>query len=83
MPLAMPISKRPTYKAAMLVVVIMITFDTIHTTLAVHRVVLRDMTPAMGPAMEELRKAPSVMSEEMSCCRSVEMFHPPGTLTSS
>jgi hypothetical protein len=61
----------------------MITLDTMHKTLAVHTVVLRDIMPAMGPAMEELRNAPRVMSEEISCCLSVEMFHPPGTFGSS
>jgi hypothetical protein len=28
------------------------------------------------PAVAELMKAPSVISEEMSCCRVVSMFHP-------
>lgn len=26
--------------------------------------------------MPELMKAPRVMSDEMSCCRTVSMFHP-------
>jgi len=67
----------------MFVVAIMITFDTMHKMLATQTVIFRDMIVAMGPAMEELRKAPRVMSDEMSCCRSVEIFHPPGTLTSA
>jgi hypothetical protein len=46
-------------------------------------VILRESTAAMGPAMDELRKAPSVMSDEISCWRSVEMFQPPGRLGSS
>jgi hypothetical protein len=33
------------------------------------------------PAVAELMKAPSVMSEEMSCCLSVLMFHPVGVLS--
>ena len=67
----------------MLVEAIMMTLATMHNRLAAQIDVLRDMKPAMGPAMEELTKAPSVMSEEISCWRSVERFHPPGTLGSS
>jgi hypothetical protein len=63
----------------MLVVVIMITLATMHSRLATQMVTFRDMMVARGPAMDELRKAPRVMSDEISCWRSVEMFHPPGT----
>jgi hypothetical protein len=62
----------------MSVVAIMTMLDTTHKMLASQTVILRPMTVAMGPAREEERNAPSVMSEEMSCWRSVEMFHPPG-----
>jgi hypothetical protein len=33
---------------------------------------------AVKPAVPELMKAPSVMSDEMSCWRVVSMFHPSG-----
>lgn len=82
-PLAMPSSRRPAYKPEMSVVAIMTTFDMMHKRLAIQIVILRPTTEAMGPAAEELRKAPSVIREEINCCRSVEMFHPPGRLGSS
>lgn len=60
----------------MLVLAIMMMLATAHITEATQILPLRPITLATGPAKEELTKAPSVMREEMSCCRSVEMFHP-------
>ena len=58
------------------VVVIMMMLETTQTMLASHR---HDLLPsffAATPAAPELRNAPSVMSEEISCCLTVDMFHP-------
>lgn len=76
MPLARPISRRAMYKALMLVLAIMMILATAHSTDATQILPLRPMTLATGPTKEELTKAPNVIREEISCCRSVEMFHP-------
>lgn len=76
MPLATPMRKRAKYIAPMFVLAIMMMLATEHMTAAIHILPRRPMNLAMGPAKEELAKAPNVMREEMSCCRSVEMFHP-------
>jgi hypothetical protein len=77
-PFARPIRRRPAYKPARLVVVIMTTFEMQHSADASQRHCLRPSFVAKIPADEELRKAPSVMSDEMSCCRSGEMLYPVG-----
>jgi hypothetical protein len=82
-PFATPIRSLPVYKPAKLVVVIITTFATQHSADAIQRHCLRPSFVAKIPAQEELRKAPRVMSEEMSCWRSEERFHPPGTVGSS
>lgn len=79
-PFAMPIRRRPAYRPARLVVVIMITFATQQSNEAIQRHCLRPSFVAKMPAVEELRKAPRVIKDEMSCCRSAERFQPPGTL---
>lgn len=66
-PFARPRSRRPMYIALMLVVTIMMTFEIQHRRLAAQMLGLRPMNEATGPAVEELRKAPRVMREEMSC----------------
>lgn len=55
------------YIALMLVVTIMITFEIQHKRLAAQILGLRPMKEAMGPAVDELRNAPSVISDDMSC----------------
>jgi hypothetical protein len=66
--------RRPTYKPAKLVVVIITIFDTQQSADASHRHCLRPNFVAKMPADEELRKAPSVIRDEMSCCRSGEIL---------
>lgn len=66
-PLANPRSRRPIYIALIFVVVIMMTLDTQQRRLAAHILGLRPMNEAMGPAVDELKKAPRVIREEMSC----------------
>ena len=63
----------------MLVVAIMMMLDTMQSKLALQMLVFRPMKDAMGPAPDELMKAPSVIREEINCWRSVEMFHPLGS----
>ncbi len=57
-------------------VVIIITFATQQNRQAIQRHCLRLTYFATKPAVPELMKAPSVMSDEISCCRSVSRFHP-------
>lgn len=45
---------------------------------AIQRHCLRLTYVATIPAVPELMKAPRVMREEMSCCRTVSRFHPRG-----
>jgi hypothetical protein len=66
------------YMALMLVVTIMMTFAIQHRRLADQILGLRPMNDATGPAVEELKNAPRVIRDEMSCWRSVERFHPSG-----
>lgn len=66
------------YIALILVVTIMMTFATQHRRLAAQILGLRPMNEAIGPAVEELKKAPRVIRDEMSCWRSVDRFHPSG-----
>lgn len=66
-PFANPSSRRPMYIALMLVVTIMITFEIQHKRLAAQILGLRPMNEAMGPAVDELKNAPSVISDDMSC----------------
>jgi hypothetical protein len=73
-PLARPMSKRPAYNPAKLVVVIITMFATQQSAEAIHRHCLRPSLVAKIPADEELRNAPSVMREEISCCRSGEIL---------
>jgi hypothetical protein len=73
-PLARPISKRPAYNPAKLVVVIMTMFATQQSPDASQRQCLRPSFVAKIPADDELRNAPSVMRDDMSCCRSGEML---------
>lgn len=68
--------------APMLVLAIMMILATAHRTEAIQILSRRPMTLAMGPAKEELAKAPRVMREEMSCWRSVEMFQPVAVMES-
>jgi hypothetical protein len=82
-PFAIPISSLPAYKPPILVVVIMTIFATQQSTLAIQRHCLLPSLVAKTPANEELRKAPSVINEEMSCWRSVEMLYPVGTVGSA
>jgi hypothetical protein len=62
----------------MFVLAIIITLATQQRTLADQILAFRPMKDATGPALEELRKAPRVISDEMSCWRSVDMFQPSG-----
>lgn len=73
-PFAIPISNLPAYNPARFVVVIMTMFDTQQRSDAIHKHCLRPNLVAKIPADAELRNAPSVMSEEMSCCRSGEIL---------
>ncbi len=79
-PLAKPIRSLPAYSPPIDVVAIMITLETQQSALANQIDILRPIICATGPAVEELAKAPSVMSDDMSCWRSVAMFHPRGVL---
>lgn len=60
----------------MFVEAIMMVFEATQSRAAVQMLALRPITEAMGPAKQELTKAPRVIKDEMSCCRSVEMFQP-------
>lgn len=82
-PFASPFISLPAYSAPMLVVVIMTTLETTQRRHAIHRHTLRPSLAAGRPADPELMKAPSVMREEMSCWRVVEMFQPIGAVGSS
>jgi hypothetical protein len=73
-PFAIPISNLPAYKPARFVVAIMTTFDMQQRIDAIHKHCLRPIFVAKIPADAELTNAPSVISEEMSCCRSGEML---------
>jgi hypothetical protein len=73
-PFARPMRRRPAYKPPKLVVVIITTFDTQQSADASQRHCLRPNFVAKIPAEEELRNAPRVMRDEMSCCRSGEML---------
>lgn len=61
-------------------VVIMMMFAMKQTTQARARQYRRPKRVEGMPAVAELMNAPSVMSDEMSCWRSVWMFHPVGVL---
>jgi hypothetical protein len=52
----------------------MTTFDMQQRIDAIHKHCLRPIFVAKIPADAELTNAPSVISEEMSCCRSGEML---------
>lgn len=73
-PLARPMRRRPAYNPAKLVVVIMTILATQQSAEASQRQCLRTNLVAKIPADDELRNAPSVMSDEISCCRSGEML---------
>lgn len=77
-PLARPRTRRPTYIAPIFVLVIMIILATQQMTLADQMLAFRPMNDAIGPAPQELIKAPSVINDEMSCCRTVDIFQPRG-----
>jgi hypothetical protein len=79
-PFARPMMKRPAYSAPMLSVVIMMILAMKHTMQARARQCRRPKRVAGRPAVAELMKAPRVMSEEMSCWRSVVRFQPVGVL---
>jgi hypothetical protein len=66
-PFARPISRRPAYKPAILVVAIMITLETQQRAEAIHKHCLRPSQVANIPAVDELRKAPKVISDDISC----------------
>jgi hypothetical protein len=73
-PLARPMSRRPAYSPAKLVVVIITTLDTQQSADAIQRHSLRPNFVANMPAEDELRNAPSVIRDEINCCRSGEML---------
>lgn len=75
-PFANPMMKRPAYSAPILSVVIMMMLAAKHVTQAMARHMRRPKRAEGTPADAELMKAPSVIKEEMSCWRSVVMFHP-------
>ena len=68
--------KRPAYSAPMSSVAIIITFETQHSTEASQRQSLLPSLAAVKPAVPELMKAPSVINDEINCCRSVDIFQP-------
>jgi len=74
-PLARPMRNRPTYKASIFVVAIMMMFATQHPKAAIHRHDLRPSFAATKPAVPDEIKAPSIIRDEISCCRVVLMFH--------
>lgn len=55
------------YIALMLVVTIMMTFEIQHKRLADQMLGLRPIKDAIGPAVDELKNAPRVMRDEISC----------------
>jgi hypothetical protein len=59
-------------------VAIMMMFATQQVTQAINRQCLRPSLFAMIPAVAALTKAPKVIKDDISCCRSVVMFHPVG-----
>jgi len=73
-PFAIPINSLPAYNPAMFVVVIITTLLTQHRALAIHKQCRRPSFVAKTPANDELRNAPKVIREEMSCCRSVAIL---------
>jgi hypothetical protein len=79
-PLARPMMRRPAYNAPMFSVVIIMMFAMKHVTHAEARQIRRPNRCDGTPAVAELMKAPSVISEEMSCCLSVVIFQPVGAL---
>lgn len=68
--------KRPAYRAPMCSVAIIMTLATQQPRQASQRHCLRLRYVATMPAVPELMKAPRVMSDEMSCWRSVSRFQP-------
>lgn len=82
MPLEKPKTRRPTYKAAMLVVDIMMMLEIMHRALAIQTPVLREMMLARGPVDKAPKKAPRFTNDEIRCSRTDEIFHPAGTLGS-
>jgi len=77
-PLAKPMIKRAAYKAPMLSVVCITTVAKTHSTHPAQRDVLRPKNEAVKPAVADVTKAPSVINDWISCCRSEVMFHPVG-----
>jgi hypothetical protein len=73
-PFAIPINSLPIYKPAIFVVVIITMLLTQQSALAIHKHCLRPSFVANTPAHDELRNAPSVINEEMSCWRSGDML---------
>ena len=57
----------------------MITLEMMHNKEAAQMVWRRERKVAVGPAQEDDKNAPSVMSEEISCWRPGERFQPPAT----
>jgi hypothetical protein len=57
-------------------VAIMRMLETMHAAHATHRDDLRPSQVAVTPAVPELRNAPRVISEEMSCWRVGVIFQP-------
>jgi hypothetical protein len=72
---------RPAYSAPMFSVAIIIMLAAKQQTQAATRHIRRPKRVEGIPAVAELMNAPSVMSEDMSCWRSVSMFHPDGVLS--
>lgn len=54
----------------------MMMFETQHRTEASHRQSRLPSLTAVKPAVPELMKAPSVINDEINCCRSVDIFQP-------
>ncbi len=82
-PLANPMINLAAYRTPMLVVTCIITVATMEATQAIQSDILRPYSIAPKPAVHEVTKAPSVISDEMSCCRSDEMLYPIGLVGSS
>ena len=73
-PFENPINSLPMYNPAMFVVVIITILLMQHSALASHKHCRRPNFVAKTPANDELKNAPKVIKEEMSCCRSVDML---------
>jgi hypothetical protein len=77
-PFASPLSSLPKYSAPIDVVAIMTMFDTTQAAQAMSMHILRPSFFDGMPAVPEDKNAPNVMRLEMSCCLSVDKFHPRG-----